>query len=68
MNKHIKGSKPQNKGRNYLSPARCLRKTTKCLATDCTSIVLRQVVPNGAGVGEGFQLLFQQEWRGRAER
>lgn len=35
---------------------------------NCKSIVLRQVVPNGARVGEGFQLLFQQEWKGRAER
>lgn len=33
-----------------------------------TSIVLREVLPNGARVGEVFQLLFQQEWRGKAER
>lgn len=66
MNKHVKGSKPQNTGHNYLSSARCLRKTTKCLTTmlTCTSIVLRQMVPNGARVGESFQLLFQQEWKG----
>lgn len=66
MNKHVKGSKPENKGHNYLDSARCLRKTTKCLTTmlTCTSIVLRQMVPNGARVGESFQLLFQQEWKG----
>ncbi len=65
MNKHVRGSNPKNKGHNYLNPARCLRETAKCLTTmsTCTSIVLRQVLPNGAGVGEGFQLLFQQEWK-----
>lgn len=39
---------------NYLGPAKCLRKTTKCRAMHCTSIALRQVMPNGAGLGEGF--------------
>lgn len=64
MNKHVKGSKPYIiKGIKYLSPAKCLRKTTKCLTMNCTSIVLRQVMPNGATVGDAFQLLFGKECR-----
>lgn len=44
-------------------------KDNKIFIMNCASFVLREVVPNlGGREAEGFQLLFQQEWGGRAER